>query len=269
MALTCLCRKLPLYHLRRSSHDLALVTSISWLWILPSWLPYLDFGFYTCIAHILRLDLTSWFPCLDHDELSLSAWWLMALCQLHHLCGHCTLQFSLMNCHSLKSLYASCAWHLTWVLIMIDSLLAMCIFSLGNFESNLYTWHCIWHFTLIPRHDIVVMRCMNHLYVGPWLQMPSNPPSHASCLLYLMLCASSLLHVNFRLRLLWWFFLLHWPWVVSIVTLHSTLISCHDIGNHMMMILACIDLPDWHSSNTLPWFHVITLWSWIVWADCT
>ena len=36
-----------------------------------------------------------------------------------------------------------------------------------------------------------------------------------------------------------------------------------------MMILMCIDLPDWHVSTTLPWFHVITLWSWIVWAHCT
>ena len=142
-------------------------------------------------------------------------------------------------------------------------------FSIGNFESNLYTWHGIWHLTLIPWHDIVVTRCMSHLYVGPWLHMPSSPPSHVSCLLYLMFYTSSLLHVNFRLRFLWWFFLLHWPWVVSIVMLHSILISCHDIGNHMMMILACIDLPDWHLSNTLPWFHVTTLWSWIVWADCT
>ena len=250
--------------------------------ILHLWLPYLDFGFYPCDFHILTLDFTLalpiswhwilplWSPCidlgLDHDEFSLC---MMVFCQLCHLCGHCTLQFSLMNCHSLKSLYASCDWHLSWDLIMIDSLLAMCIFLLSNFESNLYTWHCILHFTLIPWHDIVIMKCMSHLYVGPWLHMPFSPLPHVSCLLYLMLCTSSLLHVNFRPRLLWWYCLLHWPWVVSIVLLHFTLISCHDIGNNMMMILVCINLPDWHVSIALPWFHVITLWSWIVWAYCT
>ena len=50
-------------------------------------------------------------------------------------------------------------------------------FALGNFESNLHTWHCIWHFNLISWHDFVVMRCMSHLYVGPWLHMPFSPPT--------------------------------------------------------------------------------------------
>ena len=219
--------------------DFTLALPISWHWILPLWSPCTDFG-------------------LDHDEFSVS---MMVDGTLPTLPSVRTLHFAILA-DELSPL------EVTLRILCLTShmgsdhdwfLTCFVYSSSGNFESNLYTWHCIWHFTLIPWHDIVIMKCMSHSYVGPWLHMPSSPLPHVSCLLYLMLCTSSRLHVNFRLRLLWWYCLLHWPWVVFIVLLHFTLISCHDIGNHMMMILVCIDLPDWHS--VYMWF---TFDSWLV-----
>ena len=51
------------------------------IWILPSWFPYIDFGFFNRVVHILILDLPLWFPCFGfghgHD------WWTF---YLHDVC---------------------------------------------------------------------------------------------------------------------------------------------------------------------------------------
>ena len=197
------------------------------LMILHLWLPYLDVGFYPCDFHILTLDFTLalpiswhwilplWSPCIDlgfdHDDWSIRMTWVMNG-TLPTLPSMRTLHFAiLVDELSLLEVTLRILF-LTYHMGSDHDWLFTCYVHLSrsNFEGNLYTWHCIWHFTLIPWHDIVIMKCMSHLYVGPWLHMPFSPLSHVTCLLYLMLCTSSLLHVNFRLRLLWWYFLLHW-----------------------------------------------------------
>ena len=142
--------------------DFTLVTSISWLWILHLHCPYLDIGFYLCDLHALILDLIM--------MNSLSAWWLMALCQLYHLCGHCTLQLSFMNRDSLKSLYASCGWHMFMGLLKIDS----------TRHSYFATW---WYeFTFFLENDLAC--CIHHgLQIDSLLVM---------CTLHLAILSSSL-----------------------------------------------------------------------------
>ena len=149
-----------------------------------SWSSYLGFGFFCvvliCDLPALILDVTlmnllsAWCVWLGHlAAFTLYIQILHFAFSSYDVCCLCTHRVTLHI-----RLYLTC--HLgsdhDWLLTCYVQ------FAPDNFESNLYSWHCILHFTLIPWHDIVAMKCMSRLYVGIWLHMPSSPQSHVICL---------------------------------------------------------------------------------------
>ena len=136
--------------------------SFTHLLTLRLWLPYLDFGLtlalsiswlwiYLCDLHVLALDMTM------IDDFSICMMLVIAaLCRLYPLCSLCTFHVMMyVACAPIESFYASCcAWHFTWVLIMIDSLPAICTCTRQLWEQSLQLalrlafcfdplpWHC-------------------------------------------------------------------------------------------------------------------------------
>ena len=224
------------YDFRVLTLNFTLVTSISWCWSLHSRCPCPDIGVYLCGFHAMILDLTM--------MNSLSASWLKAVCHLYHLCGHYTLQFSLMDCGSLKSLYASCGWCMFMGLLKID-FTHHSYFTTGwceltfFLENDLCTllWSLTWLLTVL-----LIRMCIDRLHFTNALHF-----AHVTCALYLHDASR-----NSYLACLWlWFILdiMHWgSWVMALTSLledftcvishglcplwflHVILVSCHDIG---------------------------------------
>ena len=201
--------------------DFTLVTSISWPWILHFALP---------ISWHWILPL--WSPCidlgLDHDGFSLrmnliDEW---HLADLYHLCGHCTLHFSLMKRDSLESLYASCGWHMFMGLLKIDS----------THYSYFATWWCEFTFFLendLAHHSDHWLDSLTVLLIRMCIQCtPLNPCN--LCNLPAWCCHHSLLayqwsHLTLdviacefmHLSSLYWSWMLHSPWIAD------WLFTCH------------------------------------------
>ena len=169
----------PLYHLSHSSHDLALVTSISWLWILASWLPYLDFGFCTCIAHILTLDFTfvismhwswtwSWWILYPHH-----GWWHFAIFTIYADIALCNSHWWIVTLwsHFTHLVVDTCSWDVSRLIIFTIALLHLDGVSLPSFLRM------ILHATLII--DLT-------LWLSCWSECALNAlhSTHVTCVLY-------------------------------------------------------------------------------------